>query len=345
MNFWLGIFLLIVLASTGANFLDTWLKPFEKLRLHNKIVDLWYSLGERDPRVVVQAPIRAITRFLTALYGERLFSLMAFRRSSLITLSLFAFALVLSAFRTGMPFSADDLPWRNFDRNYNAIEMVAKSDALRANEKPEVRETSQRLFAQIQEYNNPENRTTYSILFFPCIAAVVGALNFGSIAFARQALAEMGQAKSLVTLFSLGLGNLFVSLLIYIVGLSLICIIAIPFSWFVVWALIACGYHVSWLLALALLLPSVILALFLSPNWITVLCSVIIVHGTLVMFISLGAILLYPVRKGARWLLLEVLDRSVSSSKGFFAFCAILFASVGGVAVLIAKMLSGKLLF
>jgi hypothetical protein len=345
MNVWIGILLLIFLAGIGARLVDVCLKAPEKRRIHNKIVDLWCALGEPDPRVVIQAPIRLITRALDAAYGERLFSLMAFRRSSLVTLSLFAFALVLSTIRTGMPFSLDDLPWRNFDRTFATIETVAKNEAERTDQKPEVREVSRRVFEQIKRYNNPENRLAYAILCFPCIAAVAAALNFGCIAFARQALAEMGQAKSLVTLFSLGLGNLFVSLCIYVFGLSLICVIATPFSWLVVWALVACGYYFSWLLALGLLLPSVIVALFLSPSWIKVLASVIIVHGTLVMFISLGALFVFPVRKAVRWVLLEFLDRAVSSEKGFFAFCAVAFAAVGALAAGLARAFTGKFPF
>src|SRR5205807_10174793 len=216
---------------------------------------------------------------------------------------------------------------------YEASETVSKNEDLSKDQKPEVKAAAKKIRAEIEKYNNAENRIGYSIIFFPCLAAVVAALNLGSIAFARQTLAEMGKARSLVTVFSLGLGNFFISSLIYVVGFSLICVIATPFSWLVVWGLIACCYYFSWILATALLLPSVVVALFLSPMWIKVLAGVIIVHGALVIFVSIGALFLFPVRKPVRWVLLECLDRAMSSEKGFVALCAVSFAALGGLAV------------
>jgi hypothetical protein len=341
---WLGILLLALFAGAGAKFLDVWLQSKQKARIHEKLLGLWYALGESDPRVVIQAPIRLITRGLTLIYGEKLFSWMALRRASLVTLILFACALVVAAFYAGFPFSADDLPWRTFDRTYEAVEVVAKSKTL-DEEKPEWKGTRDRILRQIRQYNNLENRIMYSILFFPCIAAVAAALNLGSIAFARQALSEMVEARSLVTLFSLGLGNLVVSILIYVLGLSLICVIAVPFSWLVLWGLLACGQQVSWLLAFALLLPSILVALFFGTSWIKVLASVMILHGALVIVMSLGALFLFPVRKAVRWVLLEFLDRALSYEKGFFAFCAVAFALLATLAVQVAKILTGRLPF
>jgi hypothetical protein len=125
----------------------------------------------------------------------------------------------------------------------------------------------------------------------------------------------------------------------------LICVIATPFSWFVVWGLLACGHYVSWLLALALLLPSIMIALFLSPIWIKVLAGVIIILGQLALFISLASLLIFPFRKPLRWFLLELLDRAVSSEKGFVAFCGVLLATFGALAVGIVKLMGGKGLF
>jgi hypothetical protein len=155
----------------------------------------------------------------------------------------------------------------------------------------------------------------------------------------------MQNAKSLVTVFSLGLSNMVVSVMIYILGLSIICVIATPWSWAVVWGLVACGQNVSWLLAGALTLPGVILALFLSPTWIKVVASVIIVHGTIAMILSGLTLLLFPFRNALRWLLVECFDRALSSEKGFLMFCGISFAVLGAFAGGLARIFHIQLPF
>jgi hypothetical protein len=121
MNFWIGLALLFAFAGGGAKVLDLWLRPTTKHEIHKKILNLWYALGESDHRVVIQAPIRAISRGLRELYGEALFSSLALRRCTSMTLVVFACALVISALETGPPFSLDDLPWRNFDKTVKLI--------------------------------------------------------------------------------------------------------------------------------------------------------------------------------------------------------------------------------
>src|SRR5437588_10237162 len=138
MNFWVGLTLLFVFAGIGAMVLDLWLRPTTKREIHKKILNLWYALGESDPRVVIQAPIRAIAKGLRELYGEALFSSLALRRCTSVTLVVFACALVISAVETGPPFSLDDLPWRNFDKTFNAIETICKNEKGLKDQKPEV---------------------------------------------------------------------------------------------------------------------------------------------------------------------------------------------------------------
>src|SRR5882724_8165872 len=116
MNFWIGFVLLFVFAGGGAKILDLWLRPTTKRQIHKNILNLWHALGESDHRVVIQAPIRAIARSLSEVYGETLFSFLALRRCTSMTLLVFGCALVISTFEAGPPFSLDDLPWRNFDR-------------------------------------------------------------------------------------------------------------------------------------------------------------------------------------------------------------------------------------
>jgi hypothetical protein len=126
MNLLLSLILLCLFAASAAKLLDLWLKPGTKQKIHSKILELWYALGDNDPLVVVQAPIRTMTRILDRAYGDKAFSWLAFRRSSAIIALLFAFSLVFSALRSGPPFSAENLPWRSLPDTFQAIEVVSK---------------------------------------------------------------------------------------------------------------------------------------------------------------------------------------------------------------------------
>jgi hypothetical protein len=221
--------------------------------------------------------------------------------------------------------------------------MVANSDALQKETKPEVKAMTAAVVRKIGQYKNTENQVAYSVLFFPAIALIAATLNFGSVAFARQALRDIAEARTLTTIFSPALGNIFVSSAIYILGVSLLCVVATPVSWFVVWALIVYGQNVSWLLALALSIPSALIALFFTATWIKTLAIVITLHGAAVIVISFAAVLIFPFRQAARWGLLEVLDRAVSSEKGPFMFFATCFALVAALAVQLAKLFGGIL--
>ncbi len=191
MNFWIGLALLFVLAGGGAKVLDLWLRPTTKRQIHKKILNLSHALEERDHRVVIQAPIRAIARGLSELYGEALFSFLALRRCTSITLLVFGCALVISAVETGPPFSLDDLPWRNFDRTFNAIESICKNEQGPKDVKTEVKAIQMRACQRIRAYNNSENRIAFSVLFFPSIVAVAVALNFASMTFTRQVYRDL----------------------------------------------------------------------------------------------------------------------------------------------------------
>jgi hypothetical protein len=345
MSVWISVLLLVAFAGAGAALADSLLRPSEKLRIHALIIRVSESINAPDPRVVIQTPLFLAIRLLQRLYGKDLFSLVAFRRASFFGGCLLGFALVLSGLRWGAPFSLDDLPWRTFDRTFAAVETLAVNTANDKGLKPDVRALEQRVLTRVRKYKNPENRLMYSVLFFPLIAIAAALLNFLSISFARRALEEMALARNLISLFSLMLSTLFVSPLIYLMGISILCIIATPFSWLVVWALIACGHYVSWLLALGLALPSVIVALFFSAQWIKVLVSVIMLPSLLAIILSIGALVLFPFRGAIRWLLVEFFDRAVSSDKGFLACCALFFAVLGSLAVELTKALGGKLPF
>lgn len=346
MNLFVSLMLLCIFAGGAAKLLDLWLKPATKQKVHSKILDLWYALGDNDPLVVVQAPIRIMTRILDRAYGEKAFSWLAFRRSSSIVALLFAVAVVFSALRSGPPFSAEDLPWRSLPETFRGIEVIARQmETTRPELTAEAKATLQKFLAELKRYDNAENVVAYSIIFFPLILFVALCLNFVSIGFSRRALAEMQNAKSLVTVFSLGLSNVFVSVLIFLFGLSLICVIATPWSWAVVWGLVVCGQNVSWLLAAALTLPGVILALFLSPAWIKLLASVTIVHGTVAIILSAITLLLFPLRNVLRWMLLGFFDRALSSEKGFLIFCGSSFAALGAFAAGLARLFHIQLPF
>jgi hypothetical protein len=339
MTVWLGILILFALAGVAAKTLDVWLRPQEKHKVQEQIAQLWYSFGDSDPRIVVQTPLRITARILDRAWGRPKLSFKAFRRCTGISLILFTFALVLYGVRFGNPLSTNDLPWNQFDATFAAVDKFANNPALHKGAKPEAEKALRQFDAYARTYNTPANREAYTIAFLPAVLILAAFFNFICIAFVRQALDEMINCKSLVGLFSLSFTTIIVSLMIYSVGLAAICAYATPISWFWLWLLWVCTIKVSWILGAALLLPSVIFTLFIGATWIKMLAGVIILPGTLVVVISVGTMLLFPIRRQLRYCIVEVLDRALSHSRGFFAFCAVIFAGLGTLVALLPKVL------
>ena len=222
---------------------------------------------------------------------------------------------------------------------------LRKTLEARKDTKPNVKALEVRLVQEIERYRNPENRILYSALFYPLLVIVAAGLNLISIFYARRALEELSQARSLLSLFSLGLSAILISPLFSLFAFSLLYVIASPVSWFAVWGLVALGRYVSWILALTLTLPAAVIVSFIGAQWIRILVSIIVLPCILVVVISLGAVIVFPLRRVIRSVLIAFLSRALASERGFLSCCALIFSACGAVAIEITRALTGHFPF
>ncbi|MFZ3377360.1 MAG: hypothetical protein WA183_17575, partial [Chthoniobacterales bacterium] len=142
---WEIVTLLAVLAAV-TKFLDLWLRPIQKSRLQQRINDLSSALNQSDALVVIKSPLQIASSVLERLYGPRLLSWKALRRAAVLSTALMLFALIASGIVSGVPFGIRNPPWVTFNQTFDAIEQVAKEQAKKKTDKPEVDEKLRRWY-------------------------------------------------------------------------------------------------------------------------------------------------------------------------------------------------------
>lgn len=334
--------LLAVLAAV-TRLLDLWLRPIEKSRLQRRINGLSSALEQSDPLVVIKSPLQIASIVLERLYGPRLLSWKALRRAAVLSIALMLFALTVSGIASGVPFGIHDPPWATFNQTFDSIEQMAKEQAKKKTDKPEVDETLQRWYKKALEFRTLQAQAFYSTAFFALVTGSAVVVNFLCVALGRKTLREMAQATTLFTLFSLSLINFLFSFLLYAICISITCTASLPFLWVVPPLLILCAMYVSWLLSVSIAFALVVTALKFSPQWMEIVSVVATLPGILVLLALLIALIAFPFRRVIRRIIVEWLSRAAESAKGVLAFSAAAFALLGLLVSLIPKLLFGPL--
>jgi hypothetical protein len=246
------------------------------------------------------------------------------------------FGLAVSGIASGVPFGIQEPPWATFNQTLDSIEQMAKEQAKQKTDKPQVDERLRRWYKKALEFRTVRAQAIYSITFF---ALVTGS----AVALGRKTLRDMAQATTLFTLFSLSLINFLFSFLLYAVCLSIACTASLPFLWVVPPLLILCAMYWSWLLAVSIAFPLIVIALKLSPQWMEIVSVVATLPGILVLLASLIALIAFPFRRVIRRLIVEWLSRAAVSDKGVLAFSAATFTLLEILVSLIPKLLFGPL--
>ena len=339
----LEIATLLVIIGAVTKLLDLWLQPIVKSRLRRRINDLSSALQNSDPLVVIKAPLQIASIVLERIYGSRLLSWKAFWRATVLSIALMLFALTVSGMASGVPFGIHEPPWSTLNQTFDTIEQMAKEQAKKKTDKPEVDKRLRRWYAKALEFRTLRTQTIYSIAFFALVVTAAIFSNFICVALGRKTLRDMAHATTLFTLFSLSLINFLFSFLLYASCISIICTASFPFLWVVPPLLILCAIYVSWLLAASIAFPLVVAALKFSPQWMEIVSVVATLPGILVLLASLIALIAFPFRRVIRHIIIEWLSRAVESDKGVLAFSAATFTLLGLVVSLIPKLLFGPL--
>jgi len=339
----LEIVTLLGVIGAVTKLLDVWLRPIEKTRLRRRIKNLSFALKQSDPLVVIKSPLQMASIVLERIYGQRLLSWKAFWRATVFSMALMLFGLAVSGIVSGVPFGIREPPWSIFNQTFESIEQVAKEQAKKKTDKPEVDERLRRWYAKLLEFRTSRSQTIYSIAFFALVIVSAILSNFICVALSRKTLCDMVHATTLFTLFSLSLINFLFSFLLYVVCISIICIAYLPFLWIVPALLILCAIFVSWLLAVSITFPLIVAALKFSPQWIEIVSVVATLPGILVLLASSIPLAMFPFRRVIRRVIIELLSRAAESNKGVLGFSAAAFAALGVLVILIPKLLFGSL--
>jgi hypothetical protein len=340
--FW-EIATLLAVPAVVSKLLDLWLRPVEKTRLRRRFNDLSSALKQSDALVVIKSPLQMVSSILERIYGPRLVSWRAFWRATVLSVALMLFGLTVSGMASGVPFGIQEPPWATLNQTFDSIEQVAKEQAKKKTDKPEVDERVRRWYQKAREFRTLRTQIIYSVAFVALVIASAVLSNFICVALGRKTLRDMAHATTLFTLFSLSLINFVFSFLLYAVCISIVCTASLPFLWIVPPLLILCAVYVSWLLAVSMACPLVVLALKFSPQWMKIVSVVATLPGILVLLASLLALLAFPFRRVIRDLIVEWLSRAAESDKGVLAFAAGTFTLLGLLVGLIPKLLFGPL--
>lgn len=333
---------LLFAAGTASKFLDFWLRPVAKARLLRRVNDLSSALKQSHALVVIKSPLEMASTVLDRIYGIRLLSCKAFRRSAILSITLMLFSLSISGIASGVPFGIRQPPWSTLSQTFDFIEQAKKE---LAKNKPHIPEADARLreYEKILQFRTWQGQTIYSIGFFALVIAAAVFSNFVCVALARKTLRDIAHATTLFTLFSLSLINFVFAFLLYASCISVICTASLPFLWVIPPLLILCAIYWSWLLAASIAPPLVVAALQFSPQWMKIVSVVATLPGILVLLASLLALLAFPFRRVIRNVIVEWLSRAAESDKGVLAFAAATFTLLGVLVSLIPKVLFGSL--
>jgi hypothetical protein len=107
--------------------IDFWLGAELKKRLRERTVNAWADFGSSDPLVVVQTPLRILSKCFDKICGEKIVSFRAFWRSSLVSTCILLSTLAVVGMFNGKPFGIDIYPWQTFDDYFGSANILVKS--------------------------------------------------------------------------------------------------------------------------------------------------------------------------------------------------------------------------
>ncbi|HEY3602188.1 MAG TPA: hypothetical protein VGK72_09555, partial [Chthoniobacterales bacterium] len=298
--FTVGVILLILgfAATLGAALL----RPAEKARISAAISSVAHNLNSSDPRIIAQLPLRLTVWFLDRFLGKRSFSLRRLGRSVVFGALLFGFSLGLSTLRSGnLPFPVEDAPWHTFDRAFGAIEASAKTIAENPKQTPETRARLAKAINKVKSLRNAENRSTYSVIYFPLLVLVCSVFMSLSFSIARCLLIEMGTANHLVSLLALGVLCVLMIPCWYFCTFTAIHFITSPVIVLTVVELANFGHSFSITVSLIMTLLLVIIGLLSANTWLKVLVSTLVIPLTASSCVWVCALILFVVKKPLHW--------------------------------------------
>lgn len=99
---------------------DYLLTESAKQQLKAFIESAWIVHSDRHPSSISRAPLQTAIRLLDFLFGDRIISTTAIRRSCLLSVLVLILSLALTGLQTGDPFAIRLMPWISYKRQLDA---------------------------------------------------------------------------------------------------------------------------------------------------------------------------------------------------------------------------------
>lgn len=158
---------------------DFWLGKNAKVNLKNRTEQIKDRIEGGDAILVVQIPLRAVSRFFDKIYGERIFSWCALWRSSLVSTLVLISALAAVGIIKGKPFGIDILPWQTFRLYFDVLEKGTKTPEFEKLMRPYL--TAPKTFEDMERSKRatevpPQVRTIRKAVVVPQVTGSTGGL-------------------------------------------------------------------------------------------------------------------------------------------------------------------------
>lgn len=339
------IAIILILAAAFTKLFDIFINHQTKEDIKQKVENFWVRLDDKNPIILVQAPLIFLASSYNTIFGTRCFSKKSITRSFILSIALLVISLSVTGVFTGTPFGMKTLPWEYFDKMIKFEKLMHETRLDKSDIKDEKaalisKEYSEQRWKYISQFNSNSWRVLYSIFFIFFILVINAIIDTISFSFSRLMLNEMIQIRSMILLLSVFCLNAFISIFIATIVLFLSMLLAMPSisGTAIQLAINLLIKEPSW--ASIGLFAAAIGAWNLSGGWFKVLALTTILPSIVFCITIFISVLINPVRVKFYKLLRLIILKAVEHDKGVFAFFTVFFTSVGVIIGVIVKYFS-----
>ena len=228
------IAIILILSAAFTKLFDVFVKEQTKSAIKERVEGLWIQLDDKNPVIIIQAPLIFLATAYNLIFGNRCFSKMAITRSVVLSIALLIVSLSITGVFSGTPFGMKKLPWEYFDEAIKTEKLIYETRLTGPDKKDEKTELllsdySKQRWEYVSQFNNIEWRIFYSVFFILFVFIINALVDTISFSISRLMLNEMIQTKSLLLFLSVFFLNTFISIFIATIVLFLSLLLIHPF--------------------------------------------------------------------------------------------------------------------
>jgi hypothetical protein len=222
------IVVILGISASVTKLCDVLVGQATKNEIKAKIEEYWIRLDDREPSIILQAPLRLLSGILNSLLGNRCFSKKAFSRTVLLSTALLITSLSITGLFTRTPFAMNKFPWDYFDQNIRTEKLLYEKGPKDADEiETKIHENR---WSRISRFDTKQWKLFYSAAFIMLIFIGNGTLDSMSFSISRLMLNEMVETKSYLLLLSVLFLNIVLSFFIATLTLFMALFVSYPLA-------------------------------------------------------------------------------------------------------------------